>query len=469
MTNLPAAFFDPFFDKGQLVTPFYWGSHWPLARGKTTGYAIDERVSLTPCHNSIMSWAEEPPGARCDTAQFDTVDTLGRSKPMQVQTWAWLIGMSDASDQRLLEWATEFFDASLAGTSRVPGSSGESYVPERRAIRLVVDEKTVTIGLRPATVCVNPVFELSQRRSGWCTWSWTPAPSVQTNMPGTAERCGSTPRWLVQRNYDWCSTNNHATRRRTPMKNASASLHRFLQLQKPPHCNGRALDVASPWSSHRHGNDVAVVRQRQLGVCRAGRQGRCCSSFPTRIGKGPSSRPAKNICGMGLPNILRALRLLKAYPNYRFVLDQACYVKPFLERYPEEEAAFRQFVAEGRLAIVGGTDVMPDVNMPGGESFVRQMLYGKGYFRRKLGVDVTVGWQLDTFGHHAQMPQLLRSWADTDRSGFRGASPTPNTPADFLWEGIDGSRIPAFWYSYGSRLRIAEYLARVHAVHEGPV
>jgi alpha-mannosidase len=35
---------------------------------------------------------------------------------------------------------------------------------------------------------------------------------------------------------------------------------------------------------------------------------------------------------MGLPNILRALRLLKAHPNYRFVLDQVCYVKPFLER-----------------------------------------------------------------------------------------------------------------------------------------
>ena len=151
---------------------------------------------------------------------------------------------------------------------------------------------------------------------------------------------------------------------------------------------------------------------------------------------------------MGLPNILRALRLLKAYPNYRFVLDQACYVKPFLERYPEEEAAFRKFVAEGRLAIVGGTDVMPDVNMPGGESFVRQMLYGKGYFRKKLGVDVTVGWQLDTFGHHPQMPQLMKLGGYKSFWIVRGMK-DGNTPSEFLWEGIDGSRIPAFWYSYG--------------------
>ena len=151
---------------------------------------------------------------------------------------------------------------------------------------------------------------------------------------------------------------------------------------------------------------------------------------------------------MGLPNILRALALLKAHPNYRFVLDQACYVKPFLERHPEEEPAFRKFVQEGRLAIVGGTDVMPDVNMPGGESFVRQVLYGKGYFRQKLGVDVTVSWQLDTFGHHPQMPQLLRLGGYESFWFFRGV-PDMDTPSEFLWEGLDGSRIPAFWLPQG--------------------
>ena len=138
------------------------------------------------------------------------------------------------------------------------------------------------------------------------------------------------------------------------------------------------------------------------------------------------------------------MRLLKTYPNYRFVLDQVCYVKPFLERYPEEEGAFRQFIAEGRLAIVGGTDVMPDVNMPGGESFVRQMLYGKGYFREKLGVDVTVGWQLDTFGHHPQMPQLMKLGGYKSFWIQRGPKDA-KTPSEFLWQGIDGSQIPTFW------------------------
>jgi alpha-mannosidase len=151
---------------------------------------------------------------------------------------------------------------------------------------------------------------------------------------------------------------------------------------------------------------------------------------------------------MGIQNILRALRLLKAHANYRFTLDQACYVRPFLERYPEEEAAFRKFIKEGRLAIVCGNDVMLDVNMPGGESYVRQVLYGKGYFRKKLGIDVTIGWALDTFGHHAQMPQLLKLGGYKSYWFFRGVADW-KTPSEFLWEGLDGSRIPAFWLPHG--------------------
>ncbi len=165
---------------------------------------------------------------------------------------------------------------------------------------------------------------------------------------------------------------------------------------------------------------------------------------------------------MGLPNILRALELLKKYPDYRFVLDQACYVQPFLERYPQEKQTFLQFVKEGRLAIVGGTDVMLDVNMPSGESFVRQVLYGKGYFRRALGVDVHVGWQLDTFGHHAQMPQLMKLGGFNSFWFFRGVADWSN-PSEFLWEGLDGTQIPAFWlphsyaHTYGSPGTLPEF------------
>jgi alpha-mannosidase len=151
---------------------------------------------------------------------------------------------------------------------------------------------------------------------------------------------------------------------------------------------------------------------------------------------------------MGLINISTALHLLAEHPEYRFVLDQVAYVRPYLERYPENAATFRKFVNQGRLQLVGGTDVMPDVNMPSGESFVRQILYGKGYYRDQLGVDVTVGWNLDTFGHHAQMPQILKLAGYKSYWFFRGV-PSLDTPSEFSWQGIDGSQIPAFWLAQG--------------------
>ena len=171
----------------------------------------------------------------------------------------------------------------------------------------------------------------------------------------------------------------------------------------------------------------------------------------------------------GFPHIIHALQLLDRHPDYTFVLDQVAYVRPFLERYPEHAAAFRKFVKEGRLELVLGMDVMPDDNRPGGETLVRQIQYGKGWYRKELGADVTVGWLLDTFGHHAQMPQLLKLGGYRSFWFFRGV-PTPDHPTEFLWEGIDGTRIPAVWLPHGygmfwgapDRLPEFESFARQH-------
>jgi alpha-mannosidase len=151
---------------------------------------------------------------------------------------------------------------------------------------------------------------------------------------------------------------------------------------------------------------------------------------------------------MGLPNILKALYLLKKYPDYRFVLDQMCYVRPFVERYPADTALLREFLTQGRLQIAGGTDTMHDNNIPSGESIAHQYLLGKSYFREKLGYDVTTGWGIDTFGHNAQMPQILKL-AGMKSYWFQRGVAAANTPSEFLWQGIDGTQIPAFWLPIG--------------------
>src|SRR5262249_52892621 len=70
-----------------------------------------------------------------------------------------LIGMSDAGDGRLLEWARSF---AKPPSLKVDGGrlDIDSYLPQRRAIRLIVERKTVTALITPSVRCVNPVFEL---------------------------------------------------------------------------------------------------------------------------------------------------------------------------------------------------------------------------------------------------------------------------------------------------------------------
>jgi len=146
-------------------------------------------------------------------------------------------------------------------------------------------------------------------------------------------------------------------------------------------------------------------------------------------------------------HILDALHLLKTHDDYKFVLESQFLIERFLERYPEQKDLFLKMIREKNLEIVGGLYVMVDVNIPSGESFIRQILAGKVRARENLGVDVTVGWMLDTFGHHPQIPQLMKKAGFQCYCFCRGV----NEPrrSEFLWEGMDGTRILAHWMPYG--------------------
>lgn len=148
--------FAPFYHRGAMVTPMYWGCHWPLSRGYTTDYSISDRIHETPGHNSSIH-AGTPKPLRSETGPLR--DAQGQTHAMTRQTWVWLIGMTDAADDALRQWMVSFSHPpalELSGARQ----EGEAYVPERRALRLVVEQPVVTIKIIPAGHCVNPVFEL---------------------------------------------------------------------------------------------------------------------------------------------------------------------------------------------------------------------------------------------------------------------------------------------------------------------
>ena len=145
-----------------------------------------------------------------------------------------------------------------------------------------------------------------------------------------------------------------------------------------------------------------------------------------------------------------ALALMREYPDFKFTASTAQAYVWMEEKYPAIFSEIEQRVKEGRWEVVGGMWVEPDLNMPDGESLVRQILYGKRYFKQKFGVDVNIGWNPDSFGYNAQLPQIYK------RSGIDyfvtqkllWASEFTKFPYRlFWWEALDGTRLMTYFPS----------------------
>ncbi|MBN2713451.1 MAG: alpha-mannosidase, partial [Planctomycetes bacterium] len=67
----------------------------------------------------------------------------------------------------------------------------------------------------------------------------------------------------------------------------------------------------------------------------------------------------------------------------------------------------QKLVKAGSWHIAGGAWLQPDVNIPNGESHIRQYLYGLNYFKDKFGVRPRVAYNFDTFGHGEGFAQVL--------------------------------------------------------------
>jgi hypothetical protein len=113
---------------------------------------------MTPAHNAMMSWGHRRPQP-LESRTADMPDALGVTRKMRVEKWAWLIGLSDGDDARLLEWSSSF---STAPEIQAEGARLQTpaYNTERRTTLLAVEKPEVTLCLKPATPCVHPVFEL---------------------------------------------------------------------------------------------------------------------------------------------------------------------------------------------------------------------------------------------------------------------------------------------------------------------
>lgn len=138
---------------------------------------------------------------------------------------------------------------------------------------------------------------------------------------------------------------------------------------------------------------------------------------------------------------------MRKHPEYKYAIDSVMSVEYFKLNYPEMLDELKQRVNEGRMELMGGMIVAPDVLMPSGENLVRQCLYGTMYFKENFGVDSKVSYFLDSFGQTPQMPQLLKKAGFETLIFYRGIGHR-SLPNEFLWKGLDGSKIFVHWLSY---------------------
>src|SRR6202158_4094305 len=143
-----------------------------------------------------------------------------------------------------------------------------------------------------------------------------------------------------------------------------------------------------------------------------------------------------------------ALDLMQEYPDFRFTMSSAQAYAWMEEKYPDLFKEIQQRVREGRWEIVGGMWVEPDLNMPAGESLVRQLLVGQRYFNQQYGVTARIGWNPDSFGYNWQLPQIYK------RSGMdyfvtqkmHWAHEFTTFPYKlFWWQAPDGSRLLTYF------------------------
>ncbi len=145
----------------------------------------------------------------------------------------------------------------------------------------------------------------------------------------------------------------------------------------------------------------------------------------------------------------KVVDMLEKTDDYKFLLEQVYLLEEVERRYPELFKKIVEFVKKGRIEIADGEYLMADTMLPQEETLIREILVGKRWIKEKFGVNVEVMWQADSFGLNAQLPQIYRK-CGYKYVAFRRGCPE-NKPSEFIWEGLDGTKIIAHFMPLGYR------------------
>lgn len=106
------------------------------------------------------------------------------------------------------------------------------------------------------------------------------------------------------------------------------------------------------------------------------------------------------------------LKIMEEYPEFKFSQSQASVYKILEDYAPDLLEKVKMRVHEGRWEVSASTWVEADKNMPSSESAAKQLLYAKRYLSDLLDIsmdEIVLDFEPDTFGHHANVPEILKN------------------------------------------------------------
>ena len=138
-----------------------------------------------------------------------------------------------------------------------------------------------------------------------------------------------------------------------------------------------------------------------------------------------------------------AIENLNRYPDYIFGASQPQQFEWTKNKAPKLYDQIKRKVAENRIELQGAMWVEPDLNVTGGESLVRQIIYGKKFWKEEFGREIKTAHLPDVFGFNGNLPQILKkSGVDyllTIKLSWNKYNKFPYHI--FNWKGIDGTEV----------------------------
>ena len=99
-------------------------------------------------------------------------------------------------------------------------------------------------------------------------------------------------------------------------------------------------------------------------------------------------------------------QLFEKYPHYRMNFEGAFRYKLMKEYYPEKYEKVKEYIAQGRWNVSGSQWDASDANVPSSEAYMRQILYGNGYFEKEFGKKSSDIFLTDCFGFRWSLPSI---------------------------------------------------------------